>query len=138
MLLFWFIVSVALLILMISKLKVHAFLSLLAVSLFFGICAGIPLAELPGIISGGFGSTMSSIGIVIVCGVVVGTFLEYTGGAQRIADAILKLIGIKRATYAASVTGAFVSIPVFCDSGFVILNPIIKGLSRRASSPMPP
>lgn len=131
MLLFWFIVSVALLILMISKLKVHAFLSLLAVSLFFGICAGIPLAELPGIISGGFGSTMSSIGIVIVCGVVVGTFLEYTGGAQRIADAILKLIGIKRATYAASVTGAFVSIPVFCDSGFVILNPIIKGLSRR-------
>ena len=66
MLLFWFIVSVALLILMISKLKVHAFLSLLAVSLFFGICAGIPLAELPGIISGGFGNTMSSIGIVML------------------------------------------------------------------------
>lgn len=135
MLLFWFVLSVVLLIVMISKLKVHAFLSLLIISVFFGLCAGIPLAELPDIIAGGFGSTMTSIGIVIVCGVVIGTFLEYTGGAQKIADAILKVIGIKRATYATSITGAFVSIPVFCDSGFVILNPIIKGISRRGKIP---
>lgn len=131
MILLWFVISIALLILMISKLKVHAFLTLLIISLFFGVCAGIPIHELPTLIASGFGNTMTSIGIVIVCGVVIGTFLEYTGGAQKIADAILKLIGIKRATYATSITGAFVSIPVFCDSGFVILNPIIKGLSRR-------
>lgn len=135
MLLFWFVLSIVLLIVMISKLKIHAFLSLLTIALFFGVCAGIPMEELPGIIAGGFGGTMTSIGIVIVCGVVIGSFLEYTGGAQKIADAILKLIGIKRATYATSVTGAFVSIPVFCDSGFVILNPIIKGLSRRGKIP---
>ena len=131
MILLWFVISIALLILMISKLKVHAFLTLLIISLFFGVCAGIPIHELPTLIASGFGNTMTSIGIVIVCGVVIGTFLEYTGGAQKIADAILKLIGIKRATYATSITGAFISIPVFCDSGFVILNPIIKGLSRR-------
>lgn len=131
MILLWFVISIALLILMISKLKIHAFLTLLIISLFFGVYAGIPIHELPTLIAGGFGNTMTSIGIVIVCGVVIGTFLEYTGGAQKIADAILKLIGIKRATYATSITGAFVSIPVFCDSGFVILNPIIKGLSRR-------
>ena len=131
MILLWFVISIALLILMISKLKIHAFLTLLIISLFFGVCAGIPIHELPTLIASGFGNTMTSIGIVIVCGVVIGTFLEYTGGAQKIADAILKLIGIKRATYATSITGAFVSIPVFCDSGFVILNPIIKGLSRR-------
>ena len=135
MLIFWFIITVCLLIIMISKLKIHAFLTLLVTAIFFGIAAGIPLAELPGIIAGGFGSTMTSIGIVIVCGVVVGSFLEFTGGAQKIADAILKLIGIKRATYATSVTGAFVSIPVFCDSGFVILNPIIKGISNRGNIP---
>ena len=135
MLLFWFVVSVVLLILMISKFKIHAFVSLLFISLFFGLCAGIPLTELPGIIAGGFGGTMTSIGIVIVCGVIIGTFLEYTGGAQKIADAILRVIGIKRATYATSITGAFVSIPVFCDSGFVILNPIIKGISRRGKIP---
>lgn len=135
MLLFWFIVSIVLLIVMISKLKIHAFISLLTIALFFGICAGIPMSELPTLIAEGFGGTMTSIGIVIVCGVVIGTFLEYTGGAQKIADAILKLIGIKRATYATTITGAFVSIPVFCDSGFVILNPIIKGLSRRGGIP---
>lgn len=135
MLLFWFAVTIVLLIVMISKLKVHAFLTLLLMAVFFGLCAGIPTTELPGLIVGGFGNTMTSIGVVIACGVVVGSFLEYTGGAQKIADAILKLIGIKRATYATSVTGAFVSIPVFCDSGFVILNPIIKGLSRRGKIP---
>lgn len=135
MLLFWFAVTIVLLVVMISKLKVHAFLTLLLMAVFFGLCAGIPTTELPGLIVGGFGNTMTSIGVVIACGVVVGSFLEYTGGAQKIADAILKLIGIKRATYATSVTGAFVSVLVFCDSGFVILNPIIKGLSRRGKIP---
>lgn len=135
MILFWFVLSIVLLILMISKLKIHAFLTLLFVALFFGVAAGIPIDELPSLIAGGFGNTMTNIGIVIICGVVVGAFLEFTGGAQKIADAILKLIGIKRATYAVSATGAFVSIPVFCDSGFVILNPIIKGLSRRGNIP---
>ena len=133
MLLFWFILSIVLLIVMISKLKIHAFLSLLVIAIFFGVTAGVPMDELPTIIAEGFGGTMTSIGIVIVCGVVIGSFLEFTGGAQKIADAILKLIGIKRATYATSATGAFVSIPVFCDSGFVILNPIIKGLSNRGN-----
>lgn len=74
------------------------------------------------------GETMQSIGIII------GQILEVTGGAQRISDAILKLIGTKHATCAVSLTGAFVSIPVFCDSGFVILNPVIEGISRRAKT----
>ena len=85
MILLWFVISIALLILMISKLKIHAFLTLLIISLFFGVCAGIPIHELPTLIASGFGNTMTSIGIVIVCGVVIGTFLEYTGGAQKIA-----------------------------------------------------
>ena len=135
MLLFIFVLTIVLLILMIAKFKVHAFLSLLIAAIFFGIFSGLPLETVATTITAGFGGTMQSIGIVIVCGVVIGEILEVTGGAQKIADAILKLIGIKRATYAVSATGAFVSIPVFCDSGYVILNPIIKGISRRGKIP---
>lgn len=135
MLLFIFVLTIVILILMIAKFKIHAFLSLLVAAIFFGIFSGLSLETVATTITAGFGGTMQSIGIVIVCGVVIGEILEVTGGAQKIADAILKLIGIKRATYAVSATGAFVSIPVFCDSGYVILNPIIKGISRRGNIP---
>lgn len=132
MLIFLFFVTIALLIFLIAKCKVHAFLALLAAGLFYGILSGSSLNEVSNAIASGFGGTMQSIGIVIACGVIIGQFLEVTGGAQRISDAILKLIGEKHAGFAAALTGAFVSIPVFCDSGFVILNPVIKGISRRA------
>ncbi|MDC7286577.1 GntP family permease [Blautia schinkii] len=135
MLVFLFFLSIALLIFLIAKCKLHAFLSLLVVGLFYGVLSGASLEEVANAIAGGFGGTMQSIGIVIACGVIIGQVLEVTGGAQRISDAILKLIGIKHATYAASLTGAFVSIPVFCDSGFIILNPVIKGISRRGKLP---
>ncbi|MCD8075498.1 MAG: GntP family permease [Lachnospiraceae bacterium] len=126
-----FFVSIALLIFLIAKCKLHAFLSLLTTAVFFGVLSGTSLPEVATAIASGFGSTMQSIGIVIACGIIIGQFLELTGGAQRISDAILKIIGIKHSTYAVSLTGALVSIPVFCDSGFVILNPVIKGISRR-------
>lgn len=134
MLILLFFVSIALLIFLIAKCKLHAFLSLLLVGLFYGILAGAPLGEVSDAIASGFGGTMQSIGIVIACGIIIGQVLEVTGGAQKISDAILKLIGTKHSTYAVSLTGAFVSIPVFCDSGFVILNPVIKGISRRAKT----
>lgn len=132
MLIVLFLVSIALLIFLIAKCKLHAFLALLVAALFYGITSGMGLSEVASAISAGFGGTMQSIGIVIVCGVIIGQILEVTGGAQRISDAVLRLVGDKRATWAASLTGAIVSIPVFCDSGFVILNPVIKGISRRA------
>lgn len=135
MLLLFFVLTIVLLILFISKLRVHAFLTLLLAGLFFGIAAGLDPVIVAKTVAGGVGGTMTNIGIVIICGVIVGEILEVTGGAQKIANAILKVVGIKRATYATSLTGAFVSIPVFCDSGFVILNPIIKALSRVGKIP---
>ncbi len=135
MLLFWFVLTIILLIVLISKCHLHAFLTLLLMSLFLGIAGGLDPVEVAGLVSSGVGGTMTSIGIVIVCGVVIGEILEVTGGAQKIADAILKVVGIKRATYATSITGAFVSIPVFCDSGFIILNPVIKALSKAGKIP---
>lgn len=135
MLLFWFLVTIVLLIVLISKCHIHAFLTLILMSLFLGILAGLAPAEVAKMVAAGVGGTMTSIGIVIVCGVVIGEILEVTGGAQKIANAILKVVGIKRATYATSITGAFVAIPVFCDSGFIILNPIIKAISKVGKIP---
>lgn len=129
------IASVALLIVLISKFKIHAFMSLLIVSLLLGLASGLPLADVATTVAAGFGGTMQYIGIVIICGVVIGEVLEMTGGAQKIADSILRLVGIKHAPAAAAITGAVVSIPTFCDSGFVILNPVIRALSRVGKIP---
>jgi GntP family gluconate:H+ symporter len=130
-----FLLSIALLVILITKLRLHAFLSLLLVSLFMGLASGISPQEVTSTIANGFGGIMGYIGIVVVCGVIIGEVLEVTGGAQKIADSILKAVGKKRSAIATNLTGAVVSIPVFCDSGFVILNPIIKAISRVGKIP---
>lgn len=129
------ILSIVVLMVLISGLRLHAFLSLLIVSLVLGVASGMSLVDVTTVVAEGFGGTMQSIGIVIVCGVVVGEILECTGAAQKIADSILKLVGIKRAPLATAITGGVVSIPTFCDSGYVILNPVIKALSKKGNIP---
>lgn len=129
------VLSVVLLMVMISKLRIHAFLSLLIVSLLLGVAGGLSLTDVANMVAQGFGGTMQNIGIVIICGVIIGEVLEVTGGAQKIADSLLRLVGIKRAPLATALTGGVVSIPTFCDSGFVILNPVIKAISRTGKIP---
>ena len=132
---FLLVASVVLLLVLISKFHLHAFLSLLGISLLVGVAAGLPLADVARLVAEGFGGTMQNIGIVIICGVIIGQILESTGGAQKIAASILNVVGIKRAPLATALTGGVVSIPTFCDSGFVILNPVIKALSRSGKIP---
>ncbi len=132
---FLLVMSIVMLMVLISKLRIHAFLSLLIIALVLGIASGMPLVDVADLVSSGFGATMQSIGIVIVCGVIIGQVLESTGGAQKIANSILSVVGIKHATLATALTGGVVSIPTFCDSGFVILNPVIKALSRKGNIP---
>ena len=115
-----------------TKLKLHAFLALLFAALAFGIFTGMPLNEIVESINTGFGNTIGYIGIVIVAGTIIGVFLEYSGGAYTLADRILKVIGEKNVPLAMSIIGWFVSIPVFADSGFVILSPLDKALAKRA------
>lgn len=132
---FLLIISVTMLVVFITKLKIHPFVSLLLISLLVGVASGLPLSEVSTMVAAGFGGTMQSIGIVIICGVIIGETLEQTGGAQKIADSVLKLIGKKRSPLATAITGGVVSIPTFCDSGFVILNPVIKALSKVGKIP---
>ena len=126
-----FIVAIVLMILLISKLKVHPFLAIMGISLLLAIVAGIPLKQIPDIIGSGFSGTFTSIGIVIILGAFIGAVLEKTGAALKLADMVIRLVGEKNPQLAIELMGWVVSIPVFCDSGFVILNPIRKALVKR-------
>ena len=130
-LIFVFIIAIVAMILAISKLKLHPFLSIMAVSIIFAIIAGVPLTQVADVIGQGFSSTFSSIGIVIILGALIGSVLEKTGAALKLADMVVKLVGKKNPELAIELMGWVVSIPVFCDSGFVILNPIRKALVNK-------
>lgn len=137
-----FILAIVVMILMISKFKIHPFLSIMLVSLVLGLIGGIPLVAttdadgntingIATVIGNGFSSTFTSIGIVIIFGAMIGTFLEATGAALKLADMVVKLVGPKHPELAIELMGWVVSIPVFCDSGFVVLNPIRKALVKK-------
>ena len=114
-------VAIAVIIVSISKWKIHPFLALMGVSLVLAIVVGIPLTSIPNMLGAGFSGTFTSIGIVIILGALIGSILEKTGGALKLAEVVVKIVGKKHPDLAMEIMGWIVSIPVFCDSGFVIL-----------------
>ena len=140
-----FVLAIVVMIVAISKYKIHPFLSIMAVSLILALVAGIPLVDtanadgtttsgIATVIGAGFSGTFSSIGIVIILGALVGSILEQTGAALKLADMVIKVVGKKNPELAIELMGWVVSIPVFCDSGFVILDPIRKALVKRTGT----
>lgn len=129
--LIFLLITIAFIIIGTTKFKLHPFLTLLLAAIFMGLMGGLDVDLLLAKLTEGFGNTLKSIGIVIACGTIIGTFLERSGGAKQMAAAILKLVGERKSPMAMSITGFIVSIPVFCDSGFVILSTLNKALSRR-------
>jgi len=115
--------------------KLHPFLAIMLIALVLALLADIPLPQVPKVIGEGFAATFTSIGIVIILGALIGAILEKTGAALRLADVVIGLVGEKRPGLALELMGWVVSIPVFCDSGFVILNPIRKALQKRTGAP---
>ena len=130
-----FVVAVLAMLLMISKWKIHPFLSIMVTSLVLALLAGMPLPQVPKVIGEGFSATFTSIGIVIILGALIGAILEKTGAALTLADTVIRLVGERRPELALELMGWVVSVPVFCDSGFVILNPIRKALVKRTGTP---
>ena len=128
--------GVAFIVLATAKVKLHPFLAVLIAAFGVGIATGMPLNKVVQVINEGFGSLMSYIGIVIVAGTVIGKILEKSGAALRMAEAVLRIVGEKRPQLAMSLIGAIVSIPVFCDSGFIILSSLQKSLAHRAQVPL--
>lgn len=124
-------ISVLFIILGTTKLKLHPFIVLLLAAYFAGALAGLPLGRIATSISTGFGNIMATIGIVIILGTIIGIILEKSHAAIKLAELVMKLVGKRFPALAMSIIGYIVSIPVFCDSAFVILSSLKKSLVQK-------
>jgi Gnt-I system low-affinity gluconate transporter len=124
------IVGVTLLLLMVLRFKLSAFIALLITSIIVGIMAGMPLQKISASIQEGMGSTLGFVATVVGLGAIFGQMLESSGGAKSLAHYLLKKFGTNRATWALTLTGFIVGIPIFLDVGFIILIPIVYALTR--------
>ncbi|MDO5726221.1 MAG: GntP family permease [Tissierellia bacterium] len=130
------VIGLAIVIFLVLKTKVQAFPALIIAAIVVGFIGGMEPVEVMQTVSSGFGGTLSSIGIVIGFGVMMGKILEVTGAAKKMAQSILKMVGEERTELVLLLSGWLVSIPVFCDSGFVILSELAKEFSRNTKKSM--
>ena len=128
--LFILVSAVALLLFMVLRLKISAFIALLITAIYVGIVAGMPLDGVLNAIQEGMGGTLGFVATVVGLGAIFGQMLESSGGAESLARHLIKKFGIKRAPWAMTLTGFLVAIPIFFDVGFIILVPIIYALAR--------
>ena len=119
-----------------TRYKMHPFLVLLSASVFLAIGTGIPLKEIPVLLGKGFGKTTQSIGLLILFGTIIGVVLEVSHATQTLAKVLLNGLQKLPLPYAVSCIGYLVSIPVFCDSAFVILSSLNKTLSEQTKTPL--
>lgn len=124
------ILGVVVLVLCTVKFKIHPFFALIATTVTFAVISGMNMQSMLDAFTSGMAGTMADIGLVIALGTVTGALLEKSGAAETMAKTILKVTGEKHAALGLAITGYFVSIPVFCDSAFVLLSPIAKRMSK--------
>jgi len=122
--------AILLLLVLIMKFKVNAFLALLLIAVYTGIVAGMPLQDVAESIQTGMGSTLGFVAVVVGLGAIFGQMLESSGGAEALASHLLKKFGNKHAPWALTLTGFVIAIPVFFDVGFIIMVPMLYALSR--------
>ncbi|WJG28553.1 GntP family permease [Vibrio furnissii] len=122
---------IAFIVLATTKFKLHPFLALIVAAFLAAFTYGLPAESIAKTIASGFGGILGYIGLVIVLGTIIGVILEKSGAAITMADTVIKLLGERFPTLTMSIIGYIVSIPVFCDSGFVILNSLKESLAKR-------
>ncbi|MEO0723016.1 MAG: gluconate:H+ symporter [Bacteroidota bacterium] len=123
--------SIALLLFLVLRLKLNAFLALLVASIGFGFSVGLPLQEILSNITSGMGNTLGFVATIVGLGAILGGVLEHSGGSQALAQYLLQKLGEQRASLAFVLTGFLVAIPVFFDVAFVLLVPLVYALGRR-------
>ncbi|MGH3324105.1 MAG: SLC13 family permease, partial [Streptomyces sp.] len=123
--------AVALLLFLIMKVKLHAFVSLVLISVVTAIAVGFPFADIPDALMYGFADTIGPVALLVAFGVMLGRLLEVTGGAQALADTLISRFGEKRAPLALGVASLLFGFPIFFDAGLVIFLPIILTVARR-------
>lgn len=131
-----FVISVAVIIVLTARFKVNAFYVLILVGIGMGLIAGLSPEKVIQVLKEGFGNTLASIGLIIVFGTTLGLVLEKTGAAYTMAEYILKKVGNKNAPLAMTITGFIFGIPIFCDSGFVVLSSLNKSVAARTRKSM--
>ena len=125
------IIAIGVILYLVTRTKVHVFPAMIIGAVAAGLIAGLPSATVLDSIKSGFGGTLGSIGIIIGFGVMMGAIFEVSGAAKRMAITFIKILGKGKEDIAMMITGFIVSIPVFCDSAFVVLAPLAKSLSRN-------
>ena len=128
--------SIIAIIVLTSRFKVNAFIALFLVSIFLAFTA-LPAKTIVSVLKDGFGSTMASIGFLIIMGTIIGVALDKAGGALSIAKYILSKTGEKRSAAALGTTGFITGLPLFCDSGFIILSGLVRSLSAKSGLARP-
>lgn len=123
--------SVGLLLFLVMKVKLHAFVSLLVVSIFMGLVSGMDVSTIMGSIQNGMGGTLGFIATVVGLGAMFGKMLEISGGAERLARTFINAFGVDKSPWAMVISGFLVSIPVFFDVGFIILVPLVYALAKE-------
>lgn len=123
--------AIALLLFLIIRFKLHAFIALVLVSLLTALATGIPVAEVVPTLLGGFGSTLASVALLVGLGVMIGRMLEVTGGAAVLASVLIKAFGEKRAPMALGVASLLFGFPIFFDVGLIVMLPIVFSVARR-------
>lgn len=136
MLFFVVFLAIAFIIIASSYWKLHPLASLLLSAIFVGIMSGLPIEKIADIIGKGFGDLMTKIGLMVILGCIIGAILDKSGAAIRVADIILQIFGKKYPIFAMSCIGALVGIPVFCDSGFIILSKLNKIVAQKTKIPL--
>lgn len=125
-----------LLILAISRWKVHPFIALILVAMALGTSLGMGGRQAVAVLLKGFSETLHWIAVIIILGAFIGEVLQETGGAFRIAERIVKWVGEKKLPWAMGLTGYLVSIPVFVDVAYILLQPVTESLSLRSKKPV--
>lgn len=124
-------IAVVVLLVLIMKLRVHAFASLVVVSAFTALATGIPYDKIiPGMMSG-FGGTLASVALLVGLGAMIGKILEQSGGAQVLADTLIKILGEKKAPLALGIASLLFAFPIFFDAGLVVMLPVILSVGKR-------
>ena len=131
MIVFWLVLTILFIIFATAKLKWHPFLVLILSAFLVALFYQVPLNTVAKTISDGFGGILGYIGLVIVFGTIIGLILEKTGAAIVMAEFVIKVLGPRFPTLTMSIVGAVVSVPVFCDSGYIILNSLKESLAER-------
>lgn len=128
--------SIVFIVILTSVTKLNAFASLFIVALLLAMVT-LPDKDVVQILKEGFGSTMASIGFLIIFGAIIAVVLEKTGGAISIANYILSKTGHGKAASAMGITGFVVGLPIFCDSGYIIMSGLVKSFSTKAKIALP-